>query len=78
MCPAHSPCSLLEADSASTLTTYSQSHSFSNLALTGLLYIAAAGGCGATVSEVSTTYTTVTCSYSVPSQPSDIAQTPSS
>ena len=76
MCPAHSTCSLLEADCASTLTTYSQSHSFSNLAQTGLLYTAAAGGCGATVSEVSTTNTTVTCSYSVPSQPSDIAQTP--
>ena len=73
MCPAHSTCSLLVADSAST---HSQPHSVSNLAQTGLLYTAAAGGCGATVSEASTTNTTVTCSYSVPSQPSDIAQTP--
>ena len=73
MYPAHSTCSLLVEDSASA---HSQPHSVSNLAQTDLLYIAAAGSCGATASEVSTTKTIVTCLYTVPSQPSDIAQTP--
>ena len=65
-CPTHSTCSSTMTDSAST---HLQPHSLSQ---TGLFYTAA--GHGATVSEVSMTNTTVACSYSVPSQPSDIAQ----
>ena len=69
-CPAHSICSSTVADYTST---HSQSHSITN-SQTGLFCTDV--GHGATVSEVSTTNTTVACSYSVSSQSSDTVQTP--